>query len=547
MRYLKYIRIAIAIFFLIATTTLFFDFSFLLSGNWDEIILGFQFVPSLLKFIRGVSFLALGFIFFTILSLFLGRWYCSFVCPLGILQDIFIRLNKFLFKKKRIRYSYKNTLPWLKFVILGIAIIMLVLGFSIVFILLDPYSNFGRIVTHIFQPIYLFINNITAFVVNKLGYYDIYHIDLDAFDLASFVFAMLVVVVLLWLTHKRGRLFCNILCPVGALLSITSKISLFKLKVNETNCVLCGLCEKDCKAESIDYKKSKIDFDRCISCFNCVDTCNENAITYKFNPPSSFKYFKKKPKDGGTHLVNFVENKKSPQKVISNNIDASKRNTIKTVLVGFVGVLGLSFKVDDDQLSSFKSKLPAKSLFPVLPPGAISLNHYKETCTACHLCVSACPSNVIQSTFVDFGVSGMFIPKMDFDVNYCQFKCNLCTQICPTGALKPFELEEKKVIQIGKVVFIKDNCVVTELEKNCGACAEHCPTTAVKMIPYKNNLFIPEVNTDICIGCGACEHPCPVRPHKAIYVESNLSHAVAQKPKIEIIEQKEDIEEDFPF
>lgn len=545
MRYLKTIRIAIALFFFVVTTALFFDFPFLLSGTWDDTILAFQFVPSFLKFIRGVSFLALGFMLFTVLSLFLGRWYCSFVCPLGILQDMFIRLNKFLFKKRQIRYKYKNSFAWLKFVILGITVVLLAFGFTTALIFLDPYSNFGRIATHIFQPIYLFFNNITALVVNKFGYYNIYHIDLDAFDLASFVFAILIVALLLWLTHKRGRLFCNTLCPVGALLSLTSKMSLFKLIVNETTCVSCGLCEKECKAESIDYKSSRIDFDRCISCFNCVDTCNENAISYEFTPSRFFDYSRQIIIK--TKQIESVENKKEHQKNNFKNIDSSKRSVIKALIVGGVGLLGMSFKVDDEQLSSFKSELPAKSLFPVLPPGGISYEHYKETCTACHLCVSACPSNVIQSTFLEFGISGMFIPKMNFDVNYCQYECNLCTQICPTGALNPFELEGKKVIQIGKVVFVKDNCVVSQLGKNCGACAEHCPTTAVRMVPYKDDLFIPEVNTDICIGCGACEHPCPVRPHKAIYVESNLSHLIAQKPKIETIEQGVDVEEDFPF
>jgi ferredoxin len=158
---------------------------------------------------------------------------------------------------------------------------------------------------------------------------------------------------------------------------------------------------------------------------------------------------------------------------------------------------------------------------------------------------------VLQSTFAEFGIDGLFIPKMNFDVNYCQYECNLCGNVCPTGAIKPFELEVKKTIQMGKVTFVKDNCVVSQLEKDCGACAEHCPTKAVRMVPYEGKsgkkLFIPEVNTDICIGCGACEHPCPVRPHKAIYVESNPHHLVAQKPKIEKVEQTEGELEEFPF
>ncbi len=522
MKYLKNIRVGLALFFIIATTTLFFELSFLLESNWATSLLSFQFVPSFLKLIRGVSFIAIGFVGFTLLSFILGRWYCSFVCPLGILQDVFIRINKTLFKKRRLKFRYKNSIPWLKHVILVLAILFIVFGSTTIFILLDPYSNYGRIATHIFQPIFLFLNNVTAFIFNKFDNYSVYHIELKAFDLMSFFFAFGIVVLLLWLTNKRGRLFCNTLCPVGAFLSKTSSISLFKLKFVESKCISCSKCEKECKAESIDYKKMQIDFDRCIACFNCVDTCSKKAITYQF-----------------------VKTKKSKP------TDAAKRNSLKTVFAALTALSGLALKIDSESFSSFKSKKPAKSKFPVAPPGAISLEYYKDTCTACHLCISACPTKVIQSTFTEFGIDSMFIPRMNYDVQYCQFECTLCNQICPTGALKPLKLDAKKVTQIGKVTFVKGNCVVSQLEKDCGACAEHCPTKAVKMIPYKGKtdkkLFIPEVDTDLCIGCGACEHPCPVRPHKAIFVESSVNHALAKKPVITSEKQKVQVDEEFPF
>ncbi len=93
-------------------------------------------------------------------------------------------------------------------------------------------------------------------------------------------------------------------------------------------------------------------------------------------------------------------------------------------------------------------------------------------------------------------------------------------------------LEAKKLTQIGKAVFIKDNCIVKTEKTACGACSEHCPTKACSMIPYEGTLVIPEVIDDICIGCGACEHACPTRPYRAIFVDGNPNHEAAKKPEI---------------
>ncbi len=523
MRYLKSIRVGVAVVFLLATTLLFLDVEPLLKSKFDNVVLGFQLVPSLLKLIRGGIWLSLGFVAFSLLALVLGRWYCSFVCPLGILQDVLIRLHRRLAKIKRPKYTYRNSLPWLRHVLTLGAIVTLLMGSTAVLIWLDPYSNFGRMASHMAQPLLLGVNNLIALVGKQFDFYGIYFIEFRAFDWLTFFVAAAVLGLLVVFTRKRGRFFCNTLCPVGGWLSWLSRYSLFKLQFNEQACISCGLCEKACKAESIDYKQMQIDFDRCVACFNCVDACSVNAIGYS----------------------------RSTADVKVPKIDVKRRSALKTMALGATALSGLSFTIDKEVFSSFKSTIPTKSKYPVLPPGAISISHYKESCTACHLCVSSCPSNVLQSTFAEFGIDGLFIPKMNFDVNYCQYECNLCGNVCPTGAIKPFELDAKKTIQMGKVTFVKDNCVVSELEKDCGACAEHCPTKAVRMVPYTGKsgkkLFIPEVNTDICIGCGACEHPCPVRPHKAIYVESNPNHLVAQKPKIEKVEQTEGELEEFPF
>ena len=137
---------------------------------------------------------------------------------------------------------------------------------------------------------------------------------------------------------------------------------------------------------------------------------------------------------------------------------------------------------------------------------------------------------------------------MDYKTSYCNYDCTICTDVCPSGAIISQSHEEKKLIQMGKVKFIKDNCVVYTQKTDCGACAEHCPTKAVRMeLDIEVNKKAPVLTEDICVGCGACEFACPTIPYKAIYVEANLVHELAKKPDEKKIEEKVDYKEEFPF
>jgi ferredoxin len=188
---------------------------------------------------------------------------------------------------------------------------------------------------------------------------------------------------------------------------------------------------------------------------------------------------------------------------------------------------------------------------PVSPPGSGGIEHFTETCTACHLCVSARPSRVLVPSFLEFGFLGMMQPRMDFLVGHCNYDCTICMNVCPSGALLPLPVEDKKLTQLGVAKFIKENCVVYTDNTDCGACSEHCPTKAVDMVPYANpvnkRLKIPEVKPEYCIGCGGCEHACPTKPYKAIYVDGNPVHKLAKKPVVKKIEEKVDTNDGFPF
>lgn len=222
--------------------------------------------------------------------------------------------------------------------------------------------------------------------------------------------------------------------------------------------------------------------------------------------------------------------------------DKSRRQFL---LGGAIAVSSLCLKsCDNPQTHPY---LDEDSALPVSPPGSESIDHFTQYCTACHLCVNECPSQVLKPTWLDYGIEGVFQPKLDFDDAFCRYLCVRCSEVCPTGAIKPISLEEKKTLQIGRVELIFDLCIVKTDKKDCGACAEHCPTQAVSMKPYKRYLMRPVIDVDLCVGCGACEYICPVKPHRAIVVVANRVHLQASKPETTPAQDEFILQEEFPF
>jgi ferredoxin len=215
-------------------------------------------------------------------------------------------------------------------------------------------------------------------------------------------------------------------------------------------------------------------------------------------------------------------------------------------LAGLATLKTRAFALREEVKEIIPGTVPILREHPVTPPGSLSRERFNGICTACHLCISACPTQVLQPAYFSYGLRGMLQPRMDYLVSFCNFECTVCGEVCPTGALIALKTEEKKRVQLGKSYFVKENCVVFTRNTDCGACSEHCPTKAVKMIPYTGKLTIPEVTNDICVGCGACEYACPTDP-KSIYVDGNPEHLVADPPPEEASIREVDHKKEFPF
>ena len=460
---LRKIRITLAVIMILLVTLLFVGVGYGID-RWIGWAARIQFIPALLSlpYVIVAAIIALTLIF--------GRIYCSVVCPLGIMQDLYSWLGG---KFKKNRFSYVKEHKWLRYTVFVIFFACLIFGLAPVTTLLEPYGNYGRIVTS------FYLRNLSLSII-----------------------AWVVMLVLGVLAFLYGRAYCNSICPVGTLLSFFARFSAFRVQFDPDKCKHCGLCEKNCKARAIDSEAGKVDYSRCVVCGDCTAQCKFDALHYRGIKPA-------KPQP-------------APQ---SDTVDQGRRSfLIGAALATGTAVMAQAEMKVDGGLAVITEKQAPKRETPLTPPGSISARHMQQYCTACQLCVSACPNHVLRPST---DLMRFMQPTLSFEVGYCRPECTRCGQVCPAGAIQPITKEEKTSIHVGHAVWVKDNCVVLTDGVSCGNCARHCPTGAIQMVDYDHNgltVKIPAVDGNRCIGCGACENLCPSRPFSAIYVEGNVTH-----------------------
>lgn len=435
-----------------------------------------------------------------VLTFLFGRIYCSIICPLGVMQDVFGWLGK---KSKKNRYTFSKEYKWLRYGLLAIFIAGCLAGVGTIIELLAPYSAFGRICTMLLQPLWMLGNNALASIAEHYESYAFYGVDVWMKSLPVFFIALLTLIIIAILAWRNGRTYCNTICPVGTVLSFISRFSLLKIHFDEDKCKNCSLCTKNCKAACIDFKNHKVDYSRCVVCGDCIKSCKFGALSYS-------------RKTSGTSKTGTTSDA---------SVDANKRSfLIATALVSTAALAQEKKHVDGGLADIIEKKAPERKT-PIVPPGARSLKHMTQHCTGCQLCVSKCPNDVLRPSM---DITNLMQPVMSFEKGYCRPECTRCSEVCPAGAIKLIDKEEKSGIQIGHAVVYPDICLSALGENECGNCARHCPVGAIEMVPSDSeddlSPSVPAVNENACIGCGACEHLCPVRPLSAIHVEGHEVH-----------------------
>lgn len=380
-------------------------------------ILNLQFSPLLERIVVDFSIFALlAFIVLIFLTFIFGRFYCSLICPFGIMQEI-VSLIYSKFKKKN---SFYKNLSF-KYFIAALAFGALISASTMIIKYIDPYTIFGSFIS---------------------------------LSLFGIIFSILIFI----LVFFKNRYFCSNICPVGAVLGLISKFSIFKMCQNE-NCVSCSLCAKNCPVGCIDYKNKTIDNERCIKCFKCISVCKKNAISYT-KPSLKIKF--------------------SP----------SRRNVIKSVSIAAVFALGYGAGL------KFSQNLAKKIKDIILPPGAKNTQDMTNKCLNCNLCINNCPNKILSKADENFKAVHVDFKK---GKGYCEYDCTECSKVCPSGAIKKITLKEKQNTRIAMANIDNNACV------KCMRCVDLCPKKAIFINENKDII----IDGTKCIGCGKCSAYCP--------------------------------------
>ncbi len=455
-----------------------------------------------------------------LLAIPFGRFFCAWICPLGTTIDITDRCF-ISFRRKSQKHLYdgrKFKYYLLAFLLVSLLFTQQCVGWF------DPLSiatNAYAISIHpyIIRLIDGFFGYFSAIplvgyffaFVHKFIQYVLFAHYAPFFRAHGILLSAFVVLISFGMVFRRY--WCRNICPMGAILALFSDWTLFKRNVS-SSCTSCGLCVEKCGMGAISSDGRGTKEGECILCMTCQKVCPEDSITFRTKQPAEQRY----------------------------TVDLSKRAFLVTGLASAVMAPVL-------KLNYTKSVNKGKTSI-IRPPGAVDEEVFLALCIRCGECMKVCKTNGLHPALLEAGIEGLWTPKLIPRLGYCDYGCVLCTRVCPSGAIRRLDLEEKREVALGKARIDHNRCIpwvgyarLPELEKrwqdfNCGVCEEVCPvpTKAIHFNTYVDaqhrEIRRPFVREDVCIGCGFCEKVCPVLGTAAIVVEG-------MQPQTKIRSQKE--------
>ena len=496
---LKSLRVILAFLSISLLTFLFLDFTGFAQAHFSWLA-KLQLIPALLS----VNVIAL--VVLAAITFLFGRVYCSVICPLGIMQDgiNWLRGKTGKKSKRKNRFRYKKGLTGLRIAFLVLFVLSVAFGLMAIASLLEPYSEYGRIVSTFVAPVYDGINNLFADIAQAHDNYVFYHVENQFLFGNAMILAGITFIVIAIFAWKEGRGYCNSVCPVGTILGYVSKFSLMKPVINPAMCNGCSKCSRNCKSSCIDYKKHKIDYSRCVACMNCLGECSKGAITY------SYKRYGETAAESETA------------------IEGGRRTFLSLgAIVAGAALTRAQEKVTDGGFAPIIPKEKPARKYRISPPGSRSHRNLKNNCTSCQLCIASCPNNVLRPSM---DLETFMQPEISYERGYCRPECTRCSEVCPAGAIVRIDSAEKSSTQIGQAKVKLEKCLAASNNVKCGKCSVKCPVQAITMTavdPANESVLMPVVNESLCIGCGACEHLCPVSPESAIIVHGYEVHRLA--------------------
>jgi len=428
----------------------------------------------------------------------LGRVFCGWVCPLGTLNNLVGALKKWPTKTP--------TRRWFKVKYL---LLVFVAGASL----------FGMQIVGIFDPLSLLVRSLSLGVYPAANYgvnaamdavykvdaraltassepiYNLLKKSVLAFQQPYFLQGSLMTLLLLGilaLNLIERRFWCRYLCPLGALLGLVGRWPFLRRDIAE-GCNDCGACDKDCQGAAAPDKAQGWMASECLYCMNCDDGCPKKKLSWGFS-----------------------------KKGADEKLDLGRRN----VLVA--GVSGAAAVAVSRATPAFKETRPNPSL--IRPPGACPEPEFLAKCVKCGECMKVCTTNGLQPTAFEAGLEGIWTPMLVPRLGYCEYKCTLCGQVCPTGAIQKLSLEDKQKTHIGTALFDRSRCLPWAQATPCIVCEEMCPVPDkaiwFEIVQGRDRdgnpveLKQPRVDVAKCTGCGACEAKCPIVDLPAVRVTS---------------------------
>ncbi len=454
-------------------------------------------------------------------TIFLGRFFCGWMCPLGSLNHWTseIRSERRSHRGKRKQESnryrpYQRIKYYILFFCLGTAL----LG-SLQAGLLDPLPLLARSLGTALLPAlhtgalaavsWTEGTGIGPLAVAAQGLYDVLAATLLPFRQAHFhavVGIGLVFATILALNRVITRFWCRGLCPLGALLGLFSRFAILGLSKDEGVCSHCNRCLLSCQGGDNPDVGSQWRQSECHLCLNCQAVCPEGSLRFRLFP-------------------NQVDTKTNPAGTAK--VDVTRRKVLAS-LFGGVALVPLFRSGDAHEVNRSPSL--------VRPPGSLAEADFLGRCIRCGQCMRVCPNNALHPTLLESGLEGLWTPVLIPRIGYCEPTCTLCGQVCPTGAIGELTLTQKvgdgqtPPNRIGTAFFDRGRCLAWAMATPCIVCEEWCPTSP-KAVYLREEIAIdregnevtvqrPHIDPSLCTGCGACEYACPVYDRKAIYVTS---------------------------